>query len=677
MKNKKLYIIIPLSIAFLVFVGVFYYYNREDDYSLNAMDKKWIQDNIDTVVDIEYVSDYPVYGGENGVFKSFIKTIKNATNIDFNEMPYLKNAKTSGNSFRFRVLSNDNKLGKTDKLVGEDVYVAFAKERIKITDVTDFKDMSIGAFAADAPEISYYLRSGDSLSYKTYDTAAEMIKALENGDIKMAILPNIMYLNETIGKKFFINYTLTEMNKKIVFTTTNKNDRFDSIMLKLFNYWKNNQYVKKYNSELLNYYIDGRNISDKDRTSLLSKSYVYGYVENYPYEVRDGKRVIGISGEYINRVNRLTGIDFKYSRFTKVENLEKAVQKGEVDIFFNYYDISAPNYNQADSSFIEQYVVLSKNKNSYVINSFEALKDKNINMIKGTALFNYFKDNSKANIVEFEDYKTMLKRSSENLLIIDREVYLAYRSGKFASYDVLYNGTISKDYNFMIKNEEANFYDIFNYITNTNSYYSYRNVAINDLNATIFEKATFEQMYILILLIIFVPLIILIVSLAMYRRKKKIKVVKKEERRKYTDLLTSLKNRNYLNLNIDVWNKSRKYPQAVIVLDLNNVKYVNDNYGHEEGDRLIIKAAATLVNTQLENSEIIRTDGNEFLVYLVGYSEKQVEIYTKKLIKEFKNLPYKFGAAIGYSMIFDDIKTVDDAINEATIQMRINKGEYK
>ena len=199
MKNKKLYIIIPLSIAFLVFVGVFYYYNREDDYSLNAMDKKWIQDNIDTVVDIEYVSDYPVYGGENGVFKSFIKTIKNATNIDFNEMPYLKNAKTSGNSFRFRVLSNDNKLGKTDKLVGEDVYVAFAKERIKITDVTDFKDMSIGAFAADAAEISYYLRTGDSLSYKTYDTAAEMIKALENGDIKMAILPNIIYLNETIN----------------------------------------------------------------------------------------------------------------------------------------------------------------------------------------------------------------------------------------------------------------------------------------------------------------------------------------------------------------------------------------------------------------------------------------------------------------------------------------------
>ena len=67
----------------------------------------------------------------------------------------------------------------------------------------------------------------------------------------------------------------------------------------------------------------------------------------------------------------------------------------------------------------------------------------------------------------------------------------------------------------------------------------------------------------------------------------------------------------------------------------------------------------------------------EFLIYLVGYSEKQVEIYTKKLTKEFKDLPYGFGAAIGYSMITDGMKTIDDAINEATLEMRTDKEDYK
>ena len=142
-------------------------------------------------------------------------------------------------------------------------------------------------------------------------------------------------------------------------------------------------------------------------------------------------------------------------------------------------------------------------------------------------------------------------------------------------------------------------------------------------------------------------------------------------------MLTSLKNRNYLNAKIPEWEDCKVFPQAIVIVDLNNVKYVNDNYGHSAGDDLIVKAAGVLVNTQLENSEIIRTDGNEFLIYLVGYSEKQVATYTKKLSKEMKSLPHEFGAAIGFSMITDDIKTLDDTINEATLEMITNKEEYK
>ena len=47
------------------------------------------------------------------------------------------------------------------------------------------------------------------------------------------------------------------------------------------------------------------------------------------------------------------------------------------------------------------------------------------------------------------------------------------------------------------------------------------------------------------------------------------------------------------------------------------------------------------------------------------------------MYKEFKNLPYEHGAAIGYSMITDGMKTIDDAINEATLEMRTDKEDYK
>ena len=195
--------------------------------------------------------------------------------------------------------------------------------------------------------------------------------------------------------------------------------------------------------------------------------------------------------------------------------------------------------------------------------------------------------------------------------------------------------------------------------------------------ASILKDSTLEQVYTVVLIVIFAPIIVLTIFYLIVKRQKKVKKVKIEDRHKYTDMLTSLKNRNYLNAKMKEWEACEVFPQAIVMVDLNNVKYVNDNYGHEEGDELIIKAAGILVNTQLENSEIIRTDGNEFLIYLVGYSERQVATYTKKLSREMKNLPHSFGAAVGYSMIMDEIKTLDDSINEATLEMITNKEEYK
>ena len=108
-------------------------------------------------------------------------------------------------------------------------------------------------------------------------------------------------------------------------------------------------------------------------------------------------------------------------------------------------------------------------------------------------------------------------------------------------------------------------------------------------------------------------------------------------------------------------------------MDINRVKELNDTLGHEEGDKQIQAVANILIKTQIDNTEIMRTDGNEFMVYAIGYSEKQIVSYMKKLLKEFGKLPYDYGVPMGFSMIEDDTKLVEDAFNEASIQMRKNK----
>ena len=50
---------------------------------------------------------------------------------------------------------------------------------------------------------------------------------------------------------------------------------------------------------------------------------------------------------------------------------------------------------------------------------------------------------------------------------------------------------------------------------------------------------------------------------------------------------------------------------------------------------------------------------------------------SKKLRSELSNLPYGYGASVGMSMIFDNIKTIDDAINEAMIDMQSDKETYR
>ena len=682
MKLKKKWIIgILVVIPLAIFIGLFYYFYGEDKNSFTVSDNKWIEKHLSTVIDFNVISDYPVYS--DGVFKKFIDDFSEDTGFEFNTIQRGKEEDTTSTGYRFRVLSNQDQLTDNDLLLQEDVYVLFGKTEERVDSIKDVGAKTIGVLEKDSDEIIYYLKSYSELKYKNYETSDDLFKAYEDDKVDLIIVPNTMYLNKTLlNEKYNIKYIFTEITKKLVLTLVDdkNNEDMNNIVRKYFNNWKKKKYIETYNKSVLNYYLEKADVSDKDKTEFLTKTYTYGFVENYPYEVLQKGDFNGIAAEYINRMLRLANTDFiTFKEYDTIEELKQDIDAGEVDIYFNYYDYENNDYKSTISTFIEKYVVLAENEDEFVVNSFESMKNKKVSIMVNNSIYNYFKDNSKAQLVPSETIGELLDNGEDSLIVVDKEVYEYYKNSKFKNYSVLFESTITNEYKFMIHNDDSNkvFYDIFNYIIGTNSYYNYRNTGLNGLNTSVLERISFEELYIILLCIVLIPIIVMGILYFVLKRRKQVKQIKKEDRRKYTDMLTSLKNRNYLNHNIKAWNDSQKYPQAIILIDLNNVKYVNDNYGHEQGDNLIVGAASVLINTQLENSEIIRSDGNEFLLYLVGYSEQQVSTYSKKLAKEFKSLPYGFGAAVGYSMILDEIKTIDDAINEATIEMKKDKEEYK
>ena len=681
MKNKKKLIILTIAISVVVFIALFFIYYYHESSLLTSDDKKWISENGEKIIDIEVFNDVSVYGmNGNGVIFNFLDYVSEETELKFNKIPYLKEEGPKGTSYKIEILDGSQTLSSNQLFIFEDGYVAVGKKSIKINHITDFTNYTLGVLGSEESNISYYLKSASNVKYNSYVSQEALFKALDDNEVNMIVVPNILSLESTISNdNYYLNYFFTDITKNIVLTLDSNNKELNNILKKYYNSWINEYYVDDYNKLLLDYYLDKKDINDKTKADLLSKTYVYGYVENSPYEITNGSKLSGIAAEYINRIIRLTDVDFSYKKYSSIEELNKAINSGDVDIYFDYIGNQNNKYLKTISTFIENYVVLGKTEDDYIISSFEGLKGKNVYLLENNKyLHDYIKAGAMVNVKASSNVKNLVAEASNNhgLIIVDKEVYTYYKNDELKDYEVVYSDIMSNDYSFMVKSDNNSFYSLFNYIINTNSYYKYRNSGFNNLNVSIFETSSFEEVYLIILACILIPIILVIAIVVFIKNHHRLKLVKKEDRKKYTDMLTSLKNRNYLNLQIDSWNLNKVYPQTIVIVDLNNLKYINDNYGREKGDNLIVKTASILVNTQLENTEIIRTDGTEFLIYMVGYSESQIDVYLKKLRKELNELPYGYGASVGFSMIFDNIKTIDDAINEAMIDMQSDKESY-
>ena len=366
-------------------------------------------------------------------------------------------------------------------------------------------------------------------------------------------------------------------------------------------------------------------------------------------------------------------ITFKIKEFSSVKELTKNLNSGKIDLAFNYYDFDAltNDFDYTFSPYTERVVVLTHINNvTTSVHSLKNLKDKNVVMVNNK-LSRYISSSYGANVKTYKKASSLFNSlNQDSIIVMDYNLYDNYRNSELNNFKLIYDDRVKDvDFNFMILNSNKNkaFNGLFKlYVSNIQQdlYMARAKVKLGK------DSKKIDLTFIYILVCLFV---LLIVSLIYLRVKYSRNKISKNDRLKYVDSLTSLKNRHYLNKNYEKWQENKIYPQSIIIVDVNKIGHINDVYGHQEGDLVLKKAANILINNQLEQSDIVRTNGDEFLIYMIGYEENKVIAYMRKLNKEFKNLPYNFGATLGYSMIVDDIKTIDDAINEAVLEVKTNK----
>lgn len=143
------------------------------------------------------------------------------------------------------------------------------------------------------------------------------------------------------------------------------------------------------------------------------------------------------------------------------------------------------------------------------------------------------------------------------------------------------------------------------------------------------------------------------------------------------DTLTGLPNRHCYNeflLKEITEDKST----CVFLLDINNLKYVNDTYGHSKGDELIRKASSCIKDCFLDQDgkNCYRIGGDEFVAIIDNIDEETIE----KLIQNFdeKQKEYNVSIAIGYSYSSNvKEKGYERLIMVADKKMYANKELYK
>lgn len=679
MKKKKVLIgiIIGIVISLLIVASYFILTKEDKTTTLNIIEKQWIENNKNKRFDFSVVTDIPIFSYEGkGIFLDFLDNIEEVTGLDFNRISTkYGNSETSEYGFNIVDTIDDN-----DILIYEDNYVILSNKGTRYETIEELDGLVIGALNSEVSNIAYYLK-GANVTFKTCEKVDGLFDAIKNDPknnivpvVDAIILPKTIYLDEILNyKDFDISYTISEMSKKFVLTL-GSNDRLNDILTKYYTKWSDENFNNSYNNYLLDMYFNINKIDEKQKVQFRSKRYTYGYIDNAPFDIEN----VGINEQLIDEFIKFANIEISFKKSNNYNDLVNMFNQNEIDFMFDNLannDYSLDIFNTV-SNYDESFVVITSKSNDIVINSVNSLLNNNINVIGDTKIAAYL-DTQGFDLNTHKNMEQLVQNTgNSDVIVIDYLTYKFYHDLYFSDSDLKYIFNLDDDYSFVIRDisENETFYNLFNFYL---SFLNDKKVINNKYNSITLEKlnkSNYNMIFIIVLAIAIIITLLIVIKM-LSKKKGMFSNLSKDDKLKYIDMLTSLKNRNYLNDNIEAWDSSEVYPQTIIIADLNNVAYINDNYGHNEGDNLIKEAANILIKNQITNSEIIRTNGNEFLIYLVGYDEKQIVSYIRKLNKEFKELAHGFGVALGYSMINDAIKTIDDAINEATIEMRNNKEE--
>lgn len=155
--------------------------------------------------------------------------------------------------------------------------------------------------------------------------------------------------------------------------------------------------------------------------------------------------------------------------------------------------------------------------------------------------------------------------------------------------------------------------------------------------------------------------------------------VEKEEEIKFLnfyDKLTGLYNRVYFEEEMKRMDHKRYYPLAIILVDINGLRLINDTFGFEAGNVVLKDVAYGLKNSCRQGEIIARWGGDEFIIALGKMSEKDAAKVSERIIENCSKIFYKntaINVSLGCSIKNNESEDLRDVITEAENRMLRHK----
>lgn len=164
------------------------------------------------------------------------------------------------------------------------------------------------------------------------------------------------------------------------------------------------------------------------------------------------------------------------------------------------------------------------------------------------------------------------------------------------------------------------------------------------------------------------------------------KAQKDLERMATTDALTGLANRVTFQKHLTEFHNDRRNDEsiAIIFVDLDGFKAVNDDLGHEAGDKLLNHVAETLLTHASERTRVARWGGDEFLMIMrYTTASDQPLVIAEQLLKDIsapfyiQDVPVRISASLGLAKYPDHTEQLDDLVRFADAAMYDAKNQGK